>query len=295
MKFITLLAATLLTIAGCSDKQLIEDGSMWNFGRATMTAELHADTIVLRGGTLHEGGILCCLVPKADADSMFTLLPYPSDPDNKWTYWERANSGQTVRLMHIDTLSMLVACNDKGNAVEVGIKYDGNLLREQEAIVRRKLEGTYTCGDDEEYSFFFNGTANINGQPMRYNVCTSFEQPTQLIALSDSTHLGFQTSPDSLTLRKAVYVDEVDEWNDYEQPIFRQLRWTSSTGNSKHRIRWDFITSRPLTVGELSYYSDRELRQLMAILTHQKDWGAFGALNIELTENELKYRLSNKE
>lgn len=295
MKHQSIFYAALVTAAvsfgSCSRQASVFDNTNWCWGNQTCVSTLHGDTVVMEGGTLHEGGVTFCLIAtgKTDSTQTFRLEPYyPTPEGEKWVYWPLAQKGQTVILQYNDTTPILRAIAADGTTNDVAYKYDGNLEREIENALTRKFEGCYKDSEGREYSFFSNFTANLNGEPVRYTLGKSFETPCEQLNLSNGQHIFLHTTVDSLLIFSAYYEPEIEDWCQGDT-LKHALVWASHVGGAKHRQRWDFVTSRMLTAGELMLYSIDELRQIQHLLMHTRDWGKMGEQNLELVSNVIKY------
>lgn len=295
MKQLSIRSAVLtliaVTFSGCAKTDAVFENQNWCWGNQTCVSTMHGDTVVMEGGNLHEGGVTFCLIPtgKTDTTRTFRLEPYyPTPQGEKWVYWPLAQKGQSVIMQFNDTTPILRAISADGTCNDIAYRYQGNLEREIEGIIARRFEGTYNDSEGREYMFFSNYSANINGEALRYSFEKEFDTPSNILRLSNGEHIALRTSKDSLYIYSAYFEPEVDEWCASDT-LKHALVWASHVGGSKHRQRWDFVTTRLLTSGELFHYSIDELRQLQHILMHTRDWGKMGETNLELVSNVIKF------
>lgn len=261
---ISMLMAVVAVVAACAQ---ITDGSYWTDGIVSYKAKVlnGGKTVVMEGGTLHEGGYKFVLKRERKSAKEYTILP-GDQSDSTICIDSLCHKGDELVLYNIGGYKIL-QCYHSHLFVAALQKFDGNLERFMKRDRYEAYAGVYEdMKTGEKWHFTTNGKYAVGSQQTysNYVVIKQFDMPSDVIALADGTLYQVQLTEHGMNLRackaSGLHGDQVDEETmEFGEVVAVLNRTASAYGVGK----WSICEKRPLSKAMLNFYDEKTLKLMI--------------------------------
>ena len=187
----------------------LDTATSWTDGNNFLNLHRSGDTLLLTGGTLHEGGSVVRLLVTGDSTMRVLGLEEYDMPD----YSAFGKVGNTVRHRSIGDIDMLVALDSVGNPVDVLQRYDGKPIDFVFGFMREMLAGKYADGNDT-YTFTADGRSQRPEQEAEqpYGFDLIYDMPSGSLSLVGGEHIAVQIVPEGLDIFNSAWERNEEAW-----------------------------------------------------------------------------------
>ena len=234
-------------------------GSWWTAGDYYYEVTQTGKTILLKGYSLHEGGMLTAF--SRQGDSLHVTLP----PEGYTTF---AAEGCMVRWHEIGfnaagdsilpKIELLVAYSKENTKLPIAVlqRFNGDELQYELNGIYALLAGTYRADDGSKWTFLPNGCLKLKSsdEPCPYKVELSYDMPTNIVTLPDGRHVALLlTASDRLKVKTARYDADEDVWIENTDDDILQTLEKEDRNTPKESLEQRLITRSMANYLEGSY------------------------------------------
>ena len=237
----------------------------WHDGFALYHAIENNGVIDFQGGTLHEGGYGFKVV-KGRGGKMVAMSIY--DGFESLTTSGRSVSRSTIERRTVNGQDLLLITSPEGKLTDVLIAVvDGNLTPILENQMNQMLDGVYTDGKGNTFSFDGFGKMSVrgvkNGKWDAYNYIYIDESPSNMFEyLPLDKHYSFEPNGYDLKLNE-VTTKKGKSWDDDDLDLVtvKSFKIKKSKGmRYTGKGFWPITSEEVLTAGYLGFYDLESLR-----------------------------------
>lgn len=189
----------------------LDSGSRWTDGNTFyFDINRHGDTLLLSGGTLHEGGALVKLLATGDSTLQVLGLSEYDMPD----YSPFGKVGCTVRHRKVGGSELLVVVDSEGKALDALQRFEGDAMTFVSGYIHELLAGEYRLDENSVYVFTADGKAQAPGmdQAKPYGLDLIYDMPSGSLALANGEHVAVQLVPEGIDVFAGSWDDNEEAW-----------------------------------------------------------------------------------